>query len=56
VTASTARAVECGLLSARGFDRVVRIGWSLADLAGRTSPSASDLDVALGLRGLQTAA
>lgn len=55
-TASASRALETGLLSARGYDRVLRVAWTLADLGGRTSPTAADVDVALGLRGVRRAA
>jgi magnesium chelatase family protein len=42
--------LERGLLSARGFDRVLRIAWTLADLAGRNEPSAEDISDALYFR------
>jgi magnesium chelatase family protein len=42
--------VDAGLLSARGYVRVLRIAWSVADLAGRTSPDRDDVNTALGLR------
>ncbi|MEV0406948.1 YifB family Mg chelatase-like AAA ATPase [Actinoallomurus sp. NPDC050550] len=38
-----------GRLSARGLDRVVRVAWTLADLAGRDAPTASEVDEAFGL-------
>ncbi len=44
------RALDAGRLSARGLDRVLRISWTLADLAGRSSPIADDVDEALYLR------
>ena len=49
------RALERGALSVRGHDRVLRVAWTLADLAGRTVPVADDVAEALGLR-LQRAA
>jgi magnesium chelatase family protein len=49
------RALERGALSVRGFDRVLRVSWTLCDLAGRTVPSADDVAEALGMR-LQRAA
>jgi magnesium chelatase family protein len=49
------RALERGSLSVRGFDRVQRVAWTLADLAGATSPSAEHVAEALGMR-LQRAA
>lgn len=39
-----------GELSARGFDRVLRLAWTLADLAGRTAPDADDVAEALFFR------
>jgi magnesium chelatase family protein len=51
---SASRALDLGLLSARGFDRVVRVAWTLADLAGRARPDRSDVECALGLRGVVT--
>jgi magnesium chelatase family protein len=42
--------LQRGQLSARGFDRVLRLSWTLADLAGRTVPAAVDLDEALYFR------
>ncbi|MEV5753608.1 YifB family Mg chelatase-like AAA ATPase [Actinoallomurus sp. NPDC052308] len=38
-----------GRLSARGLDRVVRVAWTLADLAGKDAPTASQVDEAFGL-------
>ena len=43
-------AMERGLLSIRGVDRSMRVAWTLADLAGRTSPSVDDVSVALSFR------
>ena len=39
-----------GSLSARGFDRVLRLAWTLADLAGRTAPATEDVAEALYFR------
>ncbi len=44
------RALERGSLSVRGFDRVLRVAWTLADLAGATSPRADHVAEALGMR------
>lgn len=44
-----------GWVSARGYDRVIRLGWTIADLAGRDAPEFQDLDVALQLRQSQEA-
>lgn len=45
------RAMERGQLSARGYDRVLRVAWTIADLAGREQPRRDDLGRALLLRG-----
>jgi magnesium chelatase family protein len=42
--------LDRGLLTARGFGRVQRLAWTLADLADRGAPSRDDVDVALSLR------
>ncbi|HEV7193582.1 MAG TPA: YifB family Mg chelatase-like AAA ATPase [Jatrophihabitantaceae bacterium] len=44
------RYLERGQLSARGFDRVLRLAWSIADLAGHTVPDAGDVAEALYFR------
>lgn len=44
------RAVDRGTLSLRGVDRVLRVAWTVADLAGRTAPSRADVGHALLLR------
>jgi magnesium chelatase family protein len=49
------RALERGSLSVRGFDRVLRVSWTLADLAGRSVPGRDEVAEALGMR-LQRAA
>lgn len=49
-------ALDRGDASLRGYDRSLRIAWSIADLAGRTSPTQDDVVVALGLRSGQVAA
>jgi magnesium chelatase family protein len=49
------RALERGSLSVRGFDRVLRVAWTLADLAGLVTPGADQVAEALGMR-LQRAA
>ena len=43
-------AVARGQLSARGVDKVLRLSWSAADLAGRDRPAKADLMMALGMR------
>ena len=49
-------AVSERALSVRGFDRVLRVSWTVADLAGRTVPSADDVAEALGMRLQRVAA
>jgi magnesium chelatase family protein len=44
------RALDAGRLSARGLDRVLRVAWTLADLADRPRPGADEIDEALYLR------
>jgi magnesium chelatase family protein len=43
-------ALDKGLLSIRGVDRTLRVSWTLADLAGRTSPGRDEVAVALSFR------
>ncbi len=45
-----AAAVSSGRLSARGADRVMRVAWSLADLAGADRPGMAEVGHALTLR------
>lgn len=42
--------MEQGMLTARGLDRVLRVAWTAADLAGRDRPTAEDVNWALELR------
>ncbi|MCX4670318.1 YifB family Mg chelatase-like AAA ATPase [Streptomyces sp. NBC_01381] len=42
--------LERGFLTARGLDRVLRVAWTVADLAGRDRPCAQDVGLALQLR------
>lgn len=44
------RALERGLLTLRAYDRVTRVAWSVADLAGRDAPDAADVGTALFLK------
>ncbi|WP_454698816.1 YifB family Mg chelatase-like AAA ATPase [Arthrobacter humicola] len=48
--------LERGVLTARGYDRVLRLAWTLADLAGRDTPDHDDIGQALGLRQAASAA
>ncbi|PPF71324.1 Mg chelatase-like protein [Clavibacter michiganensis] len=50
-TASLDRALDRGMLTMRGYDRVLRVGWTLADLEGAAGPDADHLGRALLLRG-----
>ena len=43
-------AVDRGLLTARGFGRVLRLAWTLADLQGAGQPGAEHVGHALGFR------
>lgn len=49
-TGALERALDRGTLSLRGVDRVLRLAWTLADLAGRDAPTRDDVGEALGLR------
>ncbi|SCL33778.1 magnesium chelatase family protein [Micromonospora pallida] len=49
-TAELRRRLDNGSLSARGFDRIIRLAWSIADLDGRLRPSRDDVWEAIGLR------
>lgn len=42
--------LERGVLTARGYDRVLRLAWTLADLGHRDTPDSNDIGQALGLR------
>jgi len=43
------RAMELGQVSARGADKIVRVAWSVADLAGKPRPGPAEVEVAIGL-------
>jgi len=43
------RAMDLGRISARGADRVIRLSWTLADLAGQQRPGQAEVGYALGL-------
>ena len=49
-TASIDRALERGGITMRGYDRVLRLGWTLADLDGASVPGADHIGRALYLR------
>ena len=44
------RAVDRGVLTARGYDRVLRTAWTLSDLDGTVSPQREHMELALFLR------
>ncbi|WP_318207668.1 MULTISPECIES: YifB family Mg chelatase-like AAA ATPase [unclassified Streptomyces] len=48
--ATAERDIERGLLTARGLDRVLRVAWTVADLAGHDRPDSEDIALALELR------
>ena len=48
--ASLDRALERGALTMRGYDRVLRVAWTLADLDGADRPTADHVGRALFLR------
>jgi magnesium chelatase family protein len=50
VTADADRGLDLGRLSLRGYDRVLRVAWTAADLAGRDRPDADDVGEAYALR------
>jgi magnesium chelatase family protein len=45
------REMERGFLTARGLDRVLRVAWTAADLAGADRPHREHVQAALSLRG-----
>lgn len=44
------RALDRGVLTLRGYDRVLRVAWSAADLGGRVVPTRDDVATGLTLR------
>lgn len=50
-TAVLDQALARGVLTLRGYDKTLRIAWSIADLAGKDRPERGDLAQALSLRG-----
>ncbi|WCN82816.1 YifB family Mg chelatase-like AAA ATPase [Micromonospora sp. LH3U1] len=50
VTAELRGRLDSGSLSARGFDRVIRMAWTIADLDGRDRPDLNDVREAIQLR------
>jgi len=51
VGARLEKALDQGRISMRGYDRCLRVAWSVADLAGRDMPNELDIAKAIFLRG-----
>lgn len=49
-TAMLDRSLDLGRLTLRGYDRVLRLAWSVADLGGREVPGVEDVATGLALR------
>ncbi|MEO8219552.1 MAG: YifB family Mg chelatase-like AAA ATPase [Specibacter sp.] len=49
-TALLDKAMATGVLSLRGYDRVLRLAWTVADLQGRERPGSEEVGLALTLR------
>ncbi len=49
-TVDLERALERGTLTLRGYDRVLKVAWTVTDLAGGGTPDRDDVGVALTLR------
>ncbi|WP_306769936.1 hypothetical protein [Microbacterium karelineae] len=43
-------ALHRGLITLRAYDRVLRVAWTIADLAGRAAPNPTDVGRALFLK------
>lgn len=52
-TAALNRALDRGTLSMRGYDRCLRLAWTIADLEGKVSPTEAEVDRAMALRGTE---
>lgn len=50
-TAVLDAALNNGSITVRGYDRVLRLGWTLADLAEKPAPERAEIRQALALRG-----
>lgn len=44
------RALDTAAISLRGYDRCLRVAWSVADLQGHGSPTRDEIDLALSMR------
>lgn len=49
-TVDLERALERGVLTLRGYDRVLKVAWTVTDLAGGGTPQRDDVGLALTLR------
>ncbi|TLM85035.1 YifB family Mg chelatase-like AAA ATPase [Pseudarthrobacter sp. NamE5] len=56
VTRILDHSLERGVLTARGYDRVLRLAWTLSDLGHGERPDTNDIGQALGLRQAAAAA
>jgi magnesium chelatase family protein len=56
VVVGAERELDRGNLTARGVDRVLRVAWTIADLAGRDQPGSDEVAMALRYRGVERAA
>jgi magnesium chelatase family protein len=50
MTVDLDRGLDRGALTIRGYDRVLRMAWTIADLEGRAAPARDDVGRALLLR------
>jgi magnesium chelatase family protein len=41
--------MELGQVSARGVDKIIRVAWTLADLADQVQPGPDQVNLAIGL-------
>jgi magnesium chelatase family protein len=53
ITKQIDNALDNRLISMRGYDRCLRIAWSLSDLAGTASPGANEIAMASYYRGVE---
>jgi magnesium chelatase family protein len=49
-TAAAEEALDKGQITARGYGRILRVAWTIADLQGVGAPSADQVGLALGYR------
>lgn len=55
-TESVDKKMEQAAITKRGYDRVLRVAWTIADLAGRAAPNCDDVTTALLFRTQEDAA